>query len=135
MKKKPRSCVCVERLLEQLLSIPGVRLNGSPTQRIPHTLSLTFSEGEFNPAALSASIAFSATSACNSASNAPSHVLLALGHDARIGEPHHSLEPGPFHHRAGYRPSGTTDQIGLRQCSGILGNRAMKAPTLIGTQQ
>ncbi|PQP03397.1 IscS subfamily cysteine desulfurase [Pseudomonas frederiksbergensis] len=72
-----------ERLLEPLLSIPGVRLNGSATQRIPHTLSLTFNEGEFNSAALSASIAFSATSACNSASNAPSHVLLALGHDAR----------------------------------------------------
>jgi cysteine desulfurase len=71
-----------ERLLEQLLSIPGVRLNGSLTQRIPHTLSLTFNEGEFNSAALSSSIAFSATSACNSASNAPSHVLLALGHDA-----------------------------------------------------
>lgn len=72
-----------ERLLEQLLSLPGVRLNGSATQRIPHTLSLTFSEGEFNAAALGQSIAFSATSACNSASNAPSHVLLALGHDAR----------------------------------------------------
>lgn len=73
-----------ERLLEQLLSLPGVRLNGSSTQRIPHTLSLTFSEGEFNPAALSHSIAFSATSACNSASNAPSHVLLALGYDAHL---------------------------------------------------
>ncbi|TWD44368.1 aminotransferase class V-fold PLP-dependent enzyme [Pseudomonas sp. SJZ131] len=72
-----------ERLLEQLLSLPGVRLNGSATQRIPHTLSLTFGEGEFNVTALGHSIAFSATSACNSASNAPSHVLLALGHDAR----------------------------------------------------
>ncbi|WP_213940839.1 aminotransferase class V-fold PLP-dependent enzyme [Pseudomonas sp. dw_612] len=72
-----------ERLLEHLLSLPGVRLNGSATQRIPHTLSLTFGEGEFNAAALGHSIAFSATSACNSASNAPSHVLLALGHDAR----------------------------------------------------
>ncbi|EIM18046.1 MULTISPECIES: cysteine desulfurase family protein [Pseudomonas] len=72
-----------ERLLEQLADLPGLRLNGSPAQRIPHTLSLTFGEGEFNPAALSASIAFSATSACNSASNAPSHVLLALGLDAR----------------------------------------------------
>ena len=72
-----------ERLLEQLLSLPGVRLNGSATQRIPHTLSLTFNEGEFNAATLGHSIAFSATSACNSASNAPSHVLLALGHDAR----------------------------------------------------
>ena len=47
-KKKPRSSRLRERLLEQLLSIPGVRLNGSPTQRIPHTLSLTFNEGEFN---------------------------------------------------------------------------------------
>ncbi|POA24284.1 MULTISPECIES: aminotransferase class V-fold PLP-dependent enzyme [unclassified Pseudomonas] len=73
-----------ERLLEQLLSLPGVRLNGSASQRIAHTLSLTFSEGEFNSAALSQSIAFSATSACNSASNTPSHVLLALGHDARL---------------------------------------------------
>lgn len=72
-----------ERLLGQLSGITGLRLNGSPTQRIPHTLSLTFNEGEFNSQALSASIAFSATSACNSASNAPSHVLLALGHDAR----------------------------------------------------
>ncbi|MCU1752397.1 aminotransferase class V-fold PLP-dependent enzyme [Pseudomonas sp. 6D_7.1_Bac1] len=72
-----------ERLLEQLSGITGLRLNGSPTQRIPHTLSLTFSEGEFNSQALSASIAFSATSACSSASNAPSHVLLALGLDAR----------------------------------------------------
>jgi cysteine desulfurase len=85
-----------ERLLEQLLSIPGVRLNGSPTQRIPHTLSLTFSEGEFNSAALSTSIAFSATSACNSASNAPSHVLLALGHDARSASRTIRLSLGRF---------------------------------------
>jgi cysteine desulfurase len=85
-----------ERLLEQLQSIPGVRLNGSPTRRIPHTLSLTFSEGEFNPAALLASIAFSATSACNSASNAPSHVLLALGHDARSASRTIRLSLGRF---------------------------------------
>jgi cysteine desulfurase len=85
-----------ERLLEPLLSIPGVRLNGSPTQRIPHTLSLTFNEGEFSSAALSASIAFSATSACNSASNAPSHVLLALGHDARAASRTIRLSLGRF---------------------------------------
>lgn len=72
-----------ERLLEPLLSLPGVRLNGCATRRIPHTLSLTFNEGEFSSAALSNTIAFSATSACNSASKTPSHVLLALGHDAR----------------------------------------------------
>ncbi|MGF0242698.1 cysteine desulfurase family protein [Rhodococcus sp. IEGM1300] len=85
-----------ERLLEQLSGIPGVRLNGSPTQRIPHTLSLTFGEGEFNSAALSHSIAFSATSACNSASNAPSHVLLALGHDARSASRTIRLSLGRF---------------------------------------
>ncbi|MBV4523999.1 aminotransferase class V-fold PLP-dependent enzyme [Pseudomonas sp. SWRI74] len=85
-----------ERLLEPLLSIPGVRLNGSPTQRIPHTLNLTFNEGEFSSAALSASIAFSATSACNSASNAPSHVLLALGHDARAASRTIRLSLGRF---------------------------------------
>jgi cysteine desulfurase len=60
-----------KRLLEQLLSLPGVRLNGSPTQRIPHTLSLTFSEGEFNSAALSHSIAFSATSVHHRARRRP----------------------------------------------------------------
>ncbi|AZC27711.1 MULTISPECIES: cysteine desulfurase family protein [Pseudomonas] len=72
-----------QRLLEQLADVPGLRLNGSAASRIPHTLSLTFDEGEFDAAALSASMAFSSTSACNSASNAPSHVLLALGLDAR----------------------------------------------------
>jgi cysteine desulfurase len=85
-----------ERLLEQLLSISGVRLNGSATQRIPHTLSLTFSDGEFNSMALSHSIAFSATSACNSASNSPSHVLLALGHDARSASRTIRLSLGRF---------------------------------------
>ena len=71
-----------QRLLEQLADVSGLQCNGCPTHRIPHTLSLTFSEGHFNSAALSAVLAYSATSACNSASNAPSHVLLALGHDA-----------------------------------------------------
>ncbi|WP_458717095.1 cysteine desulfurase family protein [Pseudomonas gregormendelii] len=85
-----------ERLLEQLSSIPGVHLNGSPSQRIPHTLSLTFAEGEFNSAALSHSIAFSATSACNSASNAPSHVLLALGHDTHSASRTIRLSLGRF---------------------------------------
>lgn len=71
-----------ERLLEQLADVPGVQGNGCPIQRIPHTLSLTFGEGHFNSSALSAVLAYSATSACNSASKAPSHVLLAVGHDA-----------------------------------------------------
>jgi cysteine desulfurase len=86
------------RLLEPLLALPGVCINGSATQRIAHTLSLTFNEGEFNPAALGASIAFSATSACNSANNAPSHVLLALGHDERAASRTIRLSLGRFTH-------------------------------------
>ena len=85
-----------KHLFEQLSSIPGVRLNGSQSQRIPHTLSLTFAEGEFNSAALSHSIAFSATSACNSASNTPSHVLLALGHDTHSASRTIRLSLGRF---------------------------------------
>ncbi|MBG8561789.1 aminotransferase class V-fold PLP-dependent enzyme [Pseudomonas qingdaonensis] len=72
-----------ERLLEQLADIPGLGLNGSPVQRIPHTLSLTFGGDGIDLQALALTLAFSSTSACNSASSAPSHVLLALGHDER----------------------------------------------------
>ncbi|MFP3518627.1 aminotransferase class V-fold PLP-dependent enzyme [Pseudomonas sp. SIMBA_077] len=72
-----------QRLLKQLDGVTGLQCNGSPTQRIPHTLSLTFSQGHFNSSALSAVLAYSATSACNSASNAPSHVLLGIGHDPK----------------------------------------------------
>ncbi|WP_433736306.1 aminotransferase class V-fold PLP-dependent enzyme [Pseudomonas putida] len=95
-EEKARVVRLRERLLESLLGIPGASLNGSPSQRIPHTLSLTFREGEFNSTALLASIAFSATSACNSASNAPSHVLLALGHDARSASRTIRLSLGRF---------------------------------------
>ncbi|MBV6290315.1 cysteine desulfurase family protein [Pseudomonas aegrilactucae] len=72
-----------KRLLDHLADIPGLALNGSRVQRIPHTLSLTFAGDGIDLRALAASLAFSSTSACNSASSAPSHVLLALGHDER----------------------------------------------------
>ena len=72
-----------QRLMDQLSDIPGLKCNGCAEHRIPHTLSLTFSEGYFNNAALSTVIAYSTTSACNSASKSPSHVLLALGHDTQ----------------------------------------------------
>jgi cysteine desulfurase len=68
-----------QRLLEGLLLIPGVRLNGSASERIPHTLNLHIEARGFNSAALAGDLALSSTSACNSASNAVSHVLLALG--------------------------------------------------------
>ncbi|ROM93515.1 cysteine desulfurase family protein [Pseudomonas brassicacearum] len=113
-----------ERLLEQLSGITGLRLNGSPTQRIPHTLSLTFSEGEFNSQALSASIAFSATSACNSASNAPSHVLLALGHDVRTAGRTIRLSLGRF----------TTEQD-IDQAAQLIKAATASAPAFWATAQ
>ncbi|BAP46149.1 cysteine desulfurase [Pseudomonas sp. StFLB209] len=71
------------RLCELLADVPGLVINGSREQRIPHTLSLTFTHLDLDVAALGQSLAFSSTSACNSASSAPSHVLSALGYDAQ----------------------------------------------------
>lgn len=70
-----------QRLHDGLLALPGTAVNGSLSQRVPHTLNLRIAAAGFNPAALSTELALSSTSACNSASNAASHVLLALGLD------------------------------------------------------
>jgi cysteine desulfurase len=83
-------------LLEQLAGIPGVFVNGSSTQRVPHTLSLTFGEGPFNARQMSAALACSATSACNSANQEPSHVLSALGMDAQMASRTIRLSLGRF---------------------------------------
>lgn len=112
------------RLLQQLAGIPGLLLNGSATQRIPHTLSLTFSEGAFDSAALSASMAFSATSACNSASNAPSHVLLALGHDARAAGRTIRLSLGRF-----------TSEQDIDQAAQLIKAASASAPAFWATAQ
>ena len=70
-----------KRLREGLLALPGVSLNGCASQRIPHTLNLCIDSKGFNSAALANELALSTTSACNSASHAASHVLMALGLD------------------------------------------------------
>ncbi|WP_449433758.1 cysteine desulfurase family protein [Pseudomonas putida] len=70
-----------KRLREGLLALPGVHLNGCASQRIAHTLNLCIGAKGFNSAALATELALSTTSACNSASKAASHVLLALGLD------------------------------------------------------
>ncbi len=85
-----------DRLCEQLAGIKGLVINGSREQRIPHTLSLTFTRHDLDVAALGKSLAFSSTSACNSAKNAPSHVLLALGLDAAAASQTIRLSLGRF---------------------------------------
>lgn len=71
------------RLLERLTAaLPEIRLNGHPTQRLPHNLHACFEgvEGETLVEVLSAAgIECSAGAACTSATWEPSHVLLAMG--------------------------------------------------------
>ena len=67
------------QLRDGLLQLPGISLNGDPLQRIPHTLNICVDSPGFNVMSLANDLAVSSTSACNSASNGVSHVLLALG--------------------------------------------------------
>ncbi|MCY3732126.1 MAG: cysteine desulfurase family protein [Rhodospirillaceae bacterium] len=69
-----------DRLWAGLSVIEGVRLNGHPTQRSPHVLSVTFPgvDGESLQLAL-ADVAVSAGSACNADVPDPSHVLRGMG--------------------------------------------------------
>ncbi len=70
------------RLLDGALRLDGVTQNARAARRIAHTLSLTIGHAGFFPFMLAADVAVSSTSACNSASGAPSHVLSAIGLDA-----------------------------------------------------
>ena len=75
-----------EKLIQGILErIPGVRLNGHPTKRLPNNCSLSF-EGIESEALLLrldlAGIAASGGSACASGSLEPSHVLTAIGQGA-----------------------------------------------------
>ena len=70
-----------DRLLAGLQrGIDGVRVNGSMIQRLPHNLHVSFDriEGEQLVLALG-DVAVSTGSACSSGSQAPSHVLEAIG--------------------------------------------------------
>ncbi|AIR90729.1 cysteine desulfurase family protein [Pseudomonas cremoricolorata] len=85
-----------QRLHEGLLALPGASVNGSIAQRVPHTLNLRIAATGFKPAALSTELALSTTSACNSASNAASHVLLALGLDEQAARSSVRLSLGRY---------------------------------------
>ena len=76
-----------ERLWSALQSLPGVLLNGHPTERLPGTLNVAFTgvEGESLFYALPG-LAVSSGSACNSHSDEPSYVLRALGRDTQTAQ-------------------------------------------------
>ncbi|MGB3691618.1 MAG: aminotransferase class V-fold PLP-dependent enzyme [Spirulinaceae cyanobacterium] len=70
-----------EKLRFQLQQLPGVHLNGHPTQRLAGSLNLSIEgvDGSALLLGLQPIVAVSSGSACSSVSTAPSHVLTALG--------------------------------------------------------
>ncbi len=70
-----------DRLWSQLSTLPGIHLNGHPTQRLPNNLSVSFDtvEGSALLLAVRDAIALSSGSACSAAKTTPSHVIRALG--------------------------------------------------------
>lgn len=71
-----------DRLINGLLQIPEVRLNGHPTERLPGNVNIgvRYVEGESLILSLDMKgVAVSSGSACTSGALDPSHVLLAMG--------------------------------------------------------
>ena len=71
-----------DKLIKGILTIPGVRLTGHPTERVPHIASFVVDgvEGESMVLLLSdLGIIASSGSACTSTKLTPSHVLTAIG--------------------------------------------------------
>ncbi len=86
----PRIRALHQRLLNGLLGIEQVFINGHPTQRVPHNLNMSFNyvEGESLIMGIKG-LAVSSGSACTSASLEPSYVLRALGRSDELA--HSSL--------------------------------------------
>ena len=76
-----------DSLESQLLSLPGVRRNGSLHNRLSHVSNLAFEEveGEELLHRVNLKVAVSSGSACSSISPKPSHVLQAMGLSADLG--------------------------------------------------
>lgn len=86
-----------DALLDRLLAdVPGVSVNGHPTQRLANNLSVSIDGVE--PLALMRllreTVAFSASSACSTASFVTSHVLLAMWGDSPRSRQAFRLSPG-----------------------------------------
>ncbi len=84
------------RLLDGVRVLDGVVHNAANARRIPHTLSLTIRHPGFFTFMLNGNLAVSSTSACNSASGQPSHVLSAIGLDSEAASRTVRLSLGRF---------------------------------------
>ena len=81
-EEAPRVAALRDRLIDGLIDLPKVRLNGDREHRLPGNVNLSFEgiEGESLLLMLDyAGICASSGSACTSGSLDPSHVLLAIG--------------------------------------------------------
>jgi len=75
-----------DELFQQLSAgVPGLRLNGHPTERLPNTLNVSF-PGARGSAVLAAApeIAASTGSACHEGNETPSAVLLAMDMEPNV---------------------------------------------------
>ena len=91
-ERNGRETALRDKLIDGLLKIPDVRLNGHPRERLPNNVnvSILWIEGESILLALDLQgVAASSGSACTSGSLEPSHVLLGIGLDH--GTAHGSL--------------------------------------------
>lgn len=70
-----------QQLWQQLETLPGIYLNGHPSQRLPGNLNVSVAgvDGQALLLGLRSQVALSAGSACSAAEGSPSHVLTALG--------------------------------------------------------
>ncbi|MGJ5675982.1 MAG: cysteine desulfurase family protein [Nostochopsis sp.] len=75
-----------QRLWDQLSQLEGIHLNGHPTQRLTGNLNISIEgvDGAALLLGLQPVMAVSSGSACSSATTAPSHVLIALGHTEQL---------------------------------------------------
>jgi len=74
------------QLWQTLQDLPGVMLNGHPTQRLPGNLNVSFAgvDGAALLLGLRSTVALSSGSACSAAKTSPSHVLTALGRSPNL---------------------------------------------------
>ncbi|SDU23630.1 IscS subfamily cysteine desulfurase [Halopseudomonas salegens] len=86
-----------DRLLSGIAEVPGVTLNGSAEQRVPHNLNLAFADvdGELLLLALK-DLALSTGSACTSAAVEPSYVLRGIGVPDALAQSSLRLSLGRF---------------------------------------
>ncbi|AFZ33139.1 Cysteine desulfurase [Gloeocapsa sp. PCC 7428] len=75
-----------DKLWQKLSQVPGIHLNGHPTQRLPGNLNISVEgvDGAALLLGLQPVMAVSSGAACSSAKIAPSHVLMALGHSETL---------------------------------------------------